>query len=159
MDQNIETDPTQKSDAISLSLSVDDLDLLTDIIEYEMGEVVGDASGADPDSEEAQEAASRLVQLLHLQKRLTLALTNKTHACADCSVNTSDIDEYYMVHDAIWAESLVAPDAMLCIKCLEARIGRQLKPTDFTDAPINHGAFGHSDLLQNRLGLKSLITQ
>ncbi len=64
--------------------------------------------------------------------------------CWDCGVNTES--EYYMVHDAVWrAGSEGVPEhpdgewgGMLCIGCLEARLGRRLVPEDFTPASINH---------------------
>jgi hypothetical protein len=55
--------------------------------------------------------------------------------CVDCDVDCYEIDEYYMVHDDVWP---IAPfGGMLCIGCIEARIGRRLTPTDFTDRPMN----------------------
>jgi hypothetical protein len=42
---------------------------------------------------------------------------------------------------------------MLCIECLEKRIGRRLTAADFTDAPVNHyNPIYYSPLLQSRLG-------
>lgn len=73
--------------------------------------------------------------------------------CHDCHRNT--LDEYYMVHDSIWGESKVPTRALLCIGCLEKRIGRKLKPEDFTNAPVNDpGVFpmGRSVRLTERLG-------
>jgi hypothetical protein len=40
---------------------------------------------------------------------------------------------------------------MLCIGCLEERLGRRLNANDFTDAPVNHGFTWQSERLQNRL--------
>jgi hypothetical protein len=35
--------------------------------------------------------------------------------------------EYYMVHDIVWASAFMGPyDGMLCIGCLERRLGRPL---------------------------------
>jgi hypothetical protein len=45
--------------------------------------------------------------------------------CSDCGSNTRD--EYYVVHDAIWFGAGNV-DGMLCIGCLEQRLGRQLVP-------------------------------
>ena len=47
--------------------------------------------------------------------------------CLDCGVDTIAIDEYYMVTHELWANS----DGMLCIGCLEKRLGRELTPDDF----------------------------
>jgi hypothetical protein len=54
-------------------------------------------------------------------------------SCADCG---DDYGEDYMVHDYIW-QAFGVGDGMLCIGCLEKRIGRQLCAQDFTDAPVN----------------------
>lgn len=56
--------------------------------------------------------------------------------CVDCHQDTSAIKEYYMVTFDLW-DCYGAGSGMLCIGCLEARIGRLLQPDDFTDAPIN----------------------
>jgi hypothetical protein len=53
--------------------------------------------------------------------------------CVDCGRCTSSIGEYYMVYDEIWAASGLEPnDGMLCLRCLERRIGRELSLDDFT---------------------------
>jgi hypothetical protein len=67
--------------------------------------------------------------------------------CADCGVDTSpcsgkrgrrhnDKWECYLVKDSVW-QCAGMGRGFLCIGCLEARLGRQLRPRDFTDAPIN----------------------
>lgn len=70
--------------------------------------------------------------------------------CADCGYDTFH-NEYYMVHDHIWAQAgMDKQGGMLCIGDLERRTGRKLNYTDFTHAPINYlGTF--SRRLQNRL--------
>lgn len=79
----------------------------------------------------------------------------KLFVCLDCQVNTSDINEYYMVHNHIWNRIVPEGSGMLCIGCLETRLGRELNFGDFTDALINHpdGAFlkPHSERLYHRL--------
>jgi hypothetical protein len=71
--------------------------------------------------------------------------------CIDCLNDTLDMDEYYMVHDVIWDS--VATDGMLCIGCLEDRLGRRLVEADFTTAPINaDGRTLRSCRLHERLG-------
>jgi hypothetical protein len=59
--------------------------------------------------------------------------------CIDCGVDTYAIHEYYMVHDGVWQDAgMVKYDgAMLCVGCLERRLGRRLADSDFTDYPIN----------------------
>jgi hypothetical protein len=58
--------------------------------------------------------------------------------CKDCGCDTKEIHEYYMVTKEIW--NLVNKENkayMLCIGCLENRLGRKLDSNDFIDAPIN----------------------
>jgi len=54
-------------------------------------------------------------------------------SCEDCG---SDCDGYYMVQNDIW-KTYGASGAMLCIGCLEKRIGRQLSQQDFIDLPLD----------------------
>lgn len=60
--------------------------------------------------------------------------------CKDCGVDTGAIDEYYMVLDAVWIEAGGGKPhrGLLCIGCLEKRLGRQLRAYDFLDCPLNH---------------------
>lgn len=72
--------------------------------------------------------------------------------CVDCGVDTSEINEYYMVTDAVWrATGLGKRDGMLCIGCLETRLNRRLAPQDFPPFPINSGFFAQSTRLRERL--------
>jgi hypothetical protein len=55
--------------------------------------------------------------------------------CRDCSIDVIAISEYFMVRDEVWP---IEPDGgVLCVRCLEARIGRELTARDFTDCPLN----------------------
>lgn len=58
--------------------------------------------------------------------------------CTDCDFDTSvgKGNEYYMVSNRIWTK-YGAETYMLCIGCLEQRMQRRLKPTDFPQLPIN----------------------
>jgi hypothetical protein len=70
-----------------------------------------------------------------------------TTSCCDCGVGTITSGEWYMVKDEIWASAWTGrplkphhalPGQMvLCIGCLEQRLGRTLMACDFTDAPVN----------------------
>lgn len=87
--------------------------------------------------------------------------------CMDCEVFTRSkwggIDEYYMVNWELWYQAtgfydlVYDPDnkdnGMLCIGCLENRIGRKLNRNDFMDAPVNDLSIPdmRSDRLINRL--------
>jgi hypothetical protein len=57
-------------------------------------------------------------------------------ACQDCPKDTRQ-DDYYMVHNALWAKVHPKINGMLCLSCLERRLGRRLRVDDFTDANIN----------------------
>jgi hypothetical protein len=62
-------------------------------------------------------------------------------ACADCGVCTLAIGEYYMVEDTLWEQAWAGRQRqgpeLLCIGCLEARIGRSLVAGDFKRVPLN----------------------
>lgn len=62
--------------------------------------------------------------------------------CLDCGWNTRALNEYYRVHDELWQR--VVPDkcGMLCIGCLEKRVGRPLTREDFSlETPINQDSY------------------
>lgn len=73
----------------------------------------------------------------------------KDFKCKDCSVDTLDIAEYYMVSNCVWAEA-GGGKGMLCVGCLEKRIGYRLHAKDFTSASINRIGF-QSDRLKSRM--------
>lgn len=66
-------------------------------------------------------------------------LDKKLFRCTDCGMCTNCAYEYYMVHDEVWYKAVTVMDKsrMLCIGCLEQRLGRLLTKDDFTDAPVN----------------------
>lgn len=73
--------------------------------------------------------------------------------CADCGKDTGTMKEFYFINTALWLSVMQSKDGMLCIGCLEARLGRTLCKGDFTNASINdlkHGS-GKSDRLVKRL--------
>lgn len=52
--------------------------------------------------------------------------------CRDCSFDTLKGAEYYMVSDEVWSKAgMGARSGMLCIGCLETRLGRPLNALDF----------------------------
>jgi hypothetical protein len=72
--------------------------------------------------------------------------------CLDCQVDTTS--EYYVIQRALWKKVNPKIDGMLCIDCLEQRLGRNLTKKDFTQAPLNSQHIERkSALLKNRLGL------
>jgi hypothetical protein len=84
-----------------------------------------------------------------------------TH-CVDCGVGTLTLGEWYMVKDDVWEQAWagrrkswhgkVAGVEVLCIGCLETRLGRTLTASDFTHWPINNPALPNtSTRLRDRL--------
>jgi hypothetical protein len=71
--------------------------------------------------------------------------------CRDCRLHVGVANEWYMVHDEVWP--LEPEGGLLCIGCLEARIGRSLVSSDFTDCPANtEPTYRRSLRLRARLG-------
>lgn len=77
----------------------------------------------------------------------------KKWKCLDCLVDTGKIGEHYMLKDEIWKLVNNSKSGMLCIGCLENRLGRKLKPSDFNDSHINRPSAGKyfSHRLWNRI--------
>lgn len=75
--------------------------------------------------------------------------------CMDCGWNTRALNEYYRVHDKVWLSVVPNGAGMLCISCLEKRLGRMLMREDFSlDTPINADSvhWPKSILLRKRMG-------
>lgn len=56
--------------------------------------------------------------------------------CVDCDTDTK-YEHYFAKNDVWFGEAKMGEAGMLCIGCLEKRIGRLLKASDFTSAHIN----------------------
>jgi hypothetical protein len=85
--------------------------------------------------------------------------------CADCGVGTFTLGEWYMVKDEVWDQAWIGRrkpwhgrvpgQEILCIGCLEQRLGRTLMCCDFTDAPINDSNQDNiSERMRDRLTAK-----
>lgn len=60
------------------------------------------------------------------------------HTCRDCGADTEALGEFYMLRDEVWGETGMGPDeGMLCVGCVEGRLGRRLGPADFTHVVVN----------------------
>jgi len=70
--------------------------------------------------------------------------------CLDCGVDTDAIDEYYHVTNELWARANPDRAGMLCIGCLEKRLGRELTPDDFPNGADRSSP--KSERLLKRLG-------
>jgi len=61
-----------------------------------------------------------------------------SYLCVDCGIDTWDSGHFYMVEDHVWELARTRNDnEMLCMVCLERRIGRYLKWIDFPIVPLN----------------------
>jgi hypothetical protein len=92
------------------------------------------------------ELAARLAEaeLAHQEER--------AFYCLDCDVDTYAIDEYYILHHSVWRRANPAIAGMLCLGCLERRLGRQLTPEDFAPSLVNdHPECRRSTRLRARL--------
>jgi hypothetical protein len=80
--------------------------------------------------------------------------------CNDCGTDTTPCTdkpdcrhegrwESYVVHNSVWAAAGQSK-GFLCIGCLEKRLGRKLKPRDFTDIPANHSSSWDTERLAAR---------
>ena len=63
---------------------------------------------------------------------------DKNDNCVDCGVNCLKINEYYMVTNSCWKRARMATlGGLLCVGCLEKRLGKKLTPRNFMDCPLN----------------------
>ena len=99
-----------------------------------------------------------------MTKRDLKGLISESHCCVDCGYNTNpgcptraeaeqlfaagnhaipqtydERSEVYIVHDHVWRKAgmELGYSGCLCVRCLEKRIGRKLRPDDFSDHPFN----------------------
>jgi hypothetical protein len=67
------------------------------------------------------------------------------------SMELNDQSEVYHLRDAVWKAAGMAPfDGCLCIGCLEKRLGRQLRATDFDASHPFNRAPGTPRLMERR---------
>jgi hypothetical protein len=58
--------------------------------------------------------------------------------CLDCHDDVLGAGEYYLLRDEVWLKANPQRQGMLCIGCVEKRLGRRLTPEDFQGAPLDH---------------------
>lgn len=72
--------------------------------------------------------------------------------CVDCDIDTGKAHEHYFVKNEVWFQVMPTNKGMLCIGCIEARLGRQLTGDDFTDCSLNNPRYEpKSARLMNRM--------
>jgi hypothetical protein len=70
------------------------------------------------------------------------------YACEGCRRCCHELGEWFMLMDHLWR--IVAGEGeVLCVGCVEARLGRELKLADFAQVPVNMEE-GQSDHLRDR---------
>lgn len=80
------------------------------------------------------------------------AQSRRKFLCLDCGVDTGKICEFYFLKTELWLKIAETIKGMLCIGCLEKRLGRKLCRHDFTSASINNPRFvSKSQRLMDRL--------
>lgn len=75
--------------------------------------------------------------------------------CLDCHVDTGKIGEHYMLKDDVWLTIHGSKNGMICLGCVEKRLGRCLTSDDFNDSHVNRPQAGKvmSARFVNRLGI------
>lgn len=74
--------------------------------------------------------------------------------CLDCKQDTGKMREHYFIHTELWLKVVDSIVGMLCVGCLEARLGRNLVPSDFTNCTVNNPKYEpKSARLMQRMGL------
>lgn len=72
--------------------------------------------------------------------------------CLDCGRDTGRLREHYFIVTPLWLKAVGSIKGMLCVGCLEARLGRTLTATDFPPVHINNPhLYPMSDRLRNRI--------
>lgn len=79
-------------------------------------------------------------------------MSRKKWLCLDCKIDTGKIGEHYFIVTHLWMQLVGSNKGMLCVGCLESRLGRKLNSTDFTDCHINNPKLNSMSVrLLNRL--------
>jgi hypothetical protein len=74
---------------------------------------------------------------LELFDGLVLQRPEPSVRCLDCDIDTIELGDFYGVNDSVWLEAVPDGKGMLCLLCLQVRLGRRLTLADFDTAPIN----------------------
>lgn len=65
--------------------------------------------------------------------------------CLSCRNDTRY--EHFFLKDEIWFKVHNSKSGMMCINCIEIRLGRKLNKSDFTDCYINKLDYGSKSLV------------
>lgn len=64
--------------------------------------------------------------------------SRKKFLCLDCRIDTGKIHEHYMLVDTTWFSIHNSDRGMICIGCIEKRLGRTLTSSDFNSSHVNN---------------------
>ena len=79
-------------------------------------------------------------------------MSRKKWLCLDCGIDTGRLNEHYFINTELWLSLVTSKLGMLCVGCLEKRLGRQLNKADFPDVTINNPRYSRmSTRLLNRI--------
>lgn len=85
---------------------------------------------------------------------------NSEFLCIDCGMDTCEFDEFYMVNKQVWRTAIPAAPhkGMLCIGCLEKRLGRELDHDDFRWCALNlRNLITGSERLRSRMDADGVL--
>jgi hypothetical protein len=77
--------------------------------------------------------------------------------CLDCSKDTDITEEFYVLRDDLWRRLVRRTwrGGMLCLDCVERRLGRALHRGDFANVPVNQQQARKCPALARRLATPS----
>lgn len=79
-------------------------------------------------------------------------MSRRKWLCLDCNVDTGHISEHYFIKTDVWMKVVGSNKGMLCVGCLEKRLGRKLNCNDFTLCYLNDPRTNNmSDRLRSRI--------
>jgi hypothetical protein len=75
--------------------------------------------------------------------------------CLDCSKDTDVSEEFYSLRADLWRRLVRRPSrrGMLCLDCVERRLGRALHRGDFANVPVNEQQARKCPALARRLAV------
>lgn len=76
-------------------------------------------------------------------------MSRRKFLCMDCHQDTGKLNEHYMLIDTTWYQIHNTNKGMLCISCVELRLGRRLTRLDFNTSHVNRMFAGKS--MSNKL--------
>lgn len=80
-------------------------------------------------------------------------MSRRRFSCLDCKIDTGKTHEHYFINTVTWLSVVQTTKGMLCVGCIETRLGRQLVAADFPQVSVNSPSYEPKSLrLLNRMG-------